>query len=148
MMAVVLMLGILYPISSQLLQIWNARAVEEQERLRTGAARKRRREQERRREHEEQERQGAAARERQKQQEEAAARERQRRQEEQERRHNSPAGKLGDAQALEIFGLSAGATEQEIRAAYSRLMKRVHPDVGGSDFLAKQLNAARDVLLG
>jgi curved DNA-binding protein CbpA len=49
--------------------------------------------------------------------------------------------------ALEILGLKEGDTEKEIRAAYSRLMKRVHPDVGGSDFFAKQLNDARDVLL-
>jgi hypothetical protein len=33
-------------------------------------------------------------------------------------------------------------------AAHNRLMKRVHPDAGGSNFFAKQLNAARDVLLG
>ena len=56
--------------------------------------------------------------------------------------------KMSAAQALEILGLKAGASEEEIRAAYSRLMKRVHPDVGGSDFFAKQLNDARDVLLG
>jgi curved DNA-binding protein CbpA len=55
---------------------------------------------------------------------------------------------LSTAQALEILGLKAGATEQEIRVAYNRLMKRVHPDVGGSDFFAKQLNEVRDVLLG
>jgi curved DNA-binding protein CbpA len=41
-----------------------------------------------------------------------------------------------------------GATEQQIRVAYNRLMKRVHPDVGGSDFFAKQLNEARNILLG
>ena len=40
----------------------------------------------------------------------------------------------------------ADATEQEIRAAYNRLMKRVHPDVVVGISL-KQLNAARDVLL-
>jgi curved DNA-binding protein CbpA len=51
------------------------------------------------------------------------------------------------AQALEILGINAGATEQDIRAAYNRLMKRVHPDVGGSAYFSKQLNAARDVLL-
>ena len=79
---------------------------------------------------------------------EAAARERQRRQEEQDRRRHAASGKMSAAQALEILGLKAGATEQEIRAAYNRLMKRVHPDVGGSDFFAKQLNDARDVLLG
>jgi curved DNA-binding protein CbpA len=54
---------------------------------------------------------------------------------------------MSAAQALEILGIKAGATEQEIRTAYSRLMKRVHPDVGGSHFFAKQLNTARDVLL-
>lgn len=51
------------------------------------------------------------------------------------------------AQALEILELTAGATEQEIRTAYNRLIQRVHPDAGGSTFFAKQLNAARDVLL-
>jgi len=51
------------------------------------------------------------------------------------------------AQAREILGVDAGAPEQEIRAAYNRLMKRVHPDVGGSEYFSKQLNAARDVLL-
>jgi nucleotide-binding universal stress UspA family protein len=52
------------------------------------------------------------------------------------------------AQALEILGLNAGATDQEVRAAYIRLMQRVHPDKGGTDFFAKQLIDARDVLLG
>ena len=108
---------------------------------------------------EEQKRQSeAAARERQKRQEEqdrqrqeeqeAAARERKRRQGEQDRQRHAAPGKMSVAQALEILGLNAGATEQEIRSAYNRLMKRVHPDVGGSDFFAKQLNDARDVLIG
>jgi hypothetical protein len=52
------------------------------------------------------------------------------------------------AQALEILGLKAGATDEEIRAAYIRLMQRVHPDKGGTDFFAKQLIDAREVLLG
>ena len=61
-----------------------------------------------------------------------AAQKRQRKQERrrQERRRNSSPAKLSAAQALEILGLNAGATEQEIRAAYTRLMKRVHPDFG------------------
>jgi DnaJ-class molecular chaperone len=54
---------------------------------------------------------------------------------------------MSAAQALEIFGIKAGATEQDIRAAYNHLMKRVHPDVGGSAYFSKQLNAARDILL-
>jgi len=100
------------------------------------AARKRQREQEE-----------AAARKRQREQEEAAARERARQQEEEQRRRNSSQGKLSEPQALEILGLNTGATKQEIRAAYNRLMKLVHPDVGGSNFFAKQLNEARDLLL-
>ena len=51
-------------------------------------------------------------------------------------------------QALKILEVERGATEQEIRAAYSRLIKRLHPDGGGSEYFAKQLNDARDVLLG
>jgi len=53
-----------------------------------------------------------------------------------------------DDQALEILGLKAGATDAEIHAAYIRLMQRVHPDQGGTNFLAKQLIDARDALLG
>jgi nucleotide-binding universal stress UspA family protein len=52
------------------------------------------------------------------------------------------------AQALEILGLKAGATDQDIHAAYIRLMQRVHPDQGGTNYFAKQLIDARDVLLG
>jgi TPR repeat protein len=78
----------------------------------------------------------------------AAERERQRRQEEQDRRRDVASGNMSAAQVLEILGINAGATEQDIRAAYNRLMKRAHPDVGGSEFFSKQLNAARDVLLG
>ena len=52
------------------------------------------------------------------------------------------------ARALEVLGLKAGATEQEIRAAYINLIKRVHADHGGSDYLTKQVNTARDALRG
>ena len=72
---------------------------------------------------------------------------RKREQEEQQRRCNSSRGKLSPAQAFEILGLKEGATEQQVRAAYYRLMKRAHPDVSGSDYFAKQLNGARDHLL-
>ena len=73
---------------------------------------------------------------------------RKREQEEQQRRCNSSRGKLSPAQAFEILGLKEGATEQQVRAAYYRLMKRAHPDVSGSDYFAKQLNGARDLLVG
>lgn len=50
--------------------------------------------------------------------------------------------------ALRILGLETGASEAEIKAAYHRLISSLHPDRGGSDYLAAQVNRARDVLLG
>ncbi len=55
---------------------------------------------------------------------------------------------MDEAEALTILGLGRGATVEEIKAAYHRLMKRHHPDQGGSAELAARLNAARDLLLG
>jgi hypothetical protein len=67
-----------------------------------------------------------------------------------EKPDNQPANEQSEitpAMAAEILGLAAGATDEEVRAAYGRLIKRVHPDTGGSVFFAKQLNIARDTLL-
>jgi curved DNA-binding protein CbpA len=50
-------------------------------------------------------------------------------------------------EALNVLGLEEGASEREILEAHRRLMQRVHPDRGGSAFLAQQLNEARRVLL-
>jgi len=51
-------------------------------------------------------------------------------------------------EARSILGVSAGASAEEIQAAYTRLMRMAHPDKGGTTGLASQLNAARDRLLG
>jgi DnaJ-like protein len=51
-------------------------------------------------------------------------------------------------EALAVLGLAEGATEEEIRAAHRRLIRRTHPDAGGTADLAARINRAKDVLLG
>ncbi|WP_340646267.1 molecular chaperone DnaJ [Phenylobacterium sp.] len=53
---------------------------------------------------------------------------------------------MSEVEARSILGVGAGATPAEIQAAYNRLMRLAHPDKGGTDGLAAQLNAARDKL--
>lgn len=50
--------------------------------------------------------------------------------------------------ALEVLGLTEGASEEQIRTAHRRRMREAHPDAGGDAALAARLNAARDFLLG
>lgn len=57
------------------------------------------------------------------------------------------AAMLTTAEARDLLGVSPRAGEAEIRAAHRRLIGRVHPDAGGSDALARRVNAARDILV-
>lgn len=56
-------------------------------------------------------------------------------------------GAMSHAEAYEILGLEQGAPADAIREAHRRLIAHLHPDKGGSTFLAAKVNQAKDVLL-
>ena len=60
----------------------------------------------------------------------------------------APLGVMDRAQALQVLGLAEGASANDVKDAHRRLISGMHPDHGGSDFLAAQINQAKDVLLG
>lgn len=55
-------------------------------------------------------------------------------------------GPMPEEEAYRVLGLEPGASLDEVRAAYRRLMKKVHPDLGGSATLAAMINAAKQRL--
>lgn len=50
-------------------------------------------------------------------------------------------------EAADILGIELNASAEEVRLAHKKLMQKIHPDRGGSDALAKQINQAKNVLL-
>lgn len=59
-----------------------------------------------------------------------------------------PSSGMTREEALAVLGLKEGASEEDIRAAHRRLIRRTHPDAGGTADLAARINRAKDVLLG
>jgi len=49
-------------------------------------------------------------------------------------------------EALQVFGLDESASREDVQREYRRLMRKVHPDLGGSSYLAAKINEAKDVL--
>ena len=60
---------------------------------------------------------------------------------------SSGEGRMDHQLAIEVLGLAEPINKEDVIQAHRKLMQKLHPDRGGSDYLAKKINSAKDFLL-